>query len=215
MLNWVRDQAEKEADLQQYVPHLQSNTILRLLQQVIPFFPLWKSLCSHIYFDTKILFVVIHRLHRYIRVLSSPVWPLWFRLWMPSSWNAPLLMLLGTVICRYLQQQACEQLINKLLVMFWMLHPLLNELVSDLGPHRSHHSHAELWVWFELFYQRGFPSWPFSTENALWANQEPADCHVCIIGQSYPGHQACLHPGELTCLSLWTLLLPNFLINDV
>uniref|UniRef100_A0A3Q2FI11 Eukaryotic translation initiation factor 3 subunit A n=1 Tax=Cyprinodon variegatus TaxID=28743 RepID=A0A3Q2FI11_CYPVA len=34
VLNWVRDQAEKEADLQQYVPHLQSNTILRLLQQV-------------------------------------------------------------------------------------------------------------------------------------------------------------------------------------
>uniref|UniRef100_A0A674NYX2 Eukaryotic translation initiation factor 3 subunit A n=1 Tax=Takifugu rubripes TaxID=31033 RepID=A0A674NYX2_TAKRU len=34
VLNWVRDQAEKEGDLQQYVPHLQSNTILRLLQQV-------------------------------------------------------------------------------------------------------------------------------------------------------------------------------------
>ncbi|XP_030628916.1 eukaryotic translation initiation factor 3 subunit A [Chanos chanos] len=34
VLNWVRDQAEKEPDLQQYVPHLQSNTILRLLQQV-------------------------------------------------------------------------------------------------------------------------------------------------------------------------------------
>ncbi|XP_061602068.1 eukaryotic translation initiation factor 3 subunit A isoform X2 [Cololabis saira] len=34
VLNWVRDQAEKEADLQHYVPHLQSNTILRLLQQV-------------------------------------------------------------------------------------------------------------------------------------------------------------------------------------
>ncbi|KAJ8248160.1 hypothetical protein GJAV_G00238970 [Gymnothorax javanicus] len=34
VLNWVRDQAEKELDLQQYVPHLQSNTILRLLQQV-------------------------------------------------------------------------------------------------------------------------------------------------------------------------------------
>ncbi|XP_044071207.1 eukaryotic translation initiation factor 3 subunit A [Siniperca chuatsi] len=34
VLSWVRDQAEKEADLQQYVPHLQSNTILRLLQQV-------------------------------------------------------------------------------------------------------------------------------------------------------------------------------------
>ncbi|XP_071235492.1 eukaryotic translation initiation factor 3 subunit A-like isoform X2 [Salvelinus alpinus] len=34
VLNWVRDQSEKEADLQQYVPHLQSNTILRLLQQV-------------------------------------------------------------------------------------------------------------------------------------------------------------------------------------
>uniref|UniRef100_A0A8C5AID8 Eukaryotic translation initiation factor 3 subunit A n=1 Tax=Gadus morhua TaxID=8049 RepID=A0A8C5AID8_GADMO len=34
VLDWVRDQAEKESDLQQYVPHLQSNTILRLLQQV-------------------------------------------------------------------------------------------------------------------------------------------------------------------------------------
>ncbi|KAL0964246.1 hypothetical protein UPYG_G00321290 [Umbra pygmaea] len=34
VLNWVKDQSEKEADLQQYVPHLQSNTILRLLQQV-------------------------------------------------------------------------------------------------------------------------------------------------------------------------------------
>ncbi|XP_072533485.1 eukaryotic translation initiation factor 3 subunit A isoform X2 [Salminus brasiliensis] len=34
VLNWVRDQAEKETDLQQYVPHLQNNTILRLLQQV-------------------------------------------------------------------------------------------------------------------------------------------------------------------------------------
>ncbi|XP_056291869.1 eukaryotic translation initiation factor 3 subunit A [Pseudoliparis swirei] len=34
VLNWVKDQAEKESDLQQYVPHLQSNTILRLLQQV-------------------------------------------------------------------------------------------------------------------------------------------------------------------------------------
>ncbi|XP_034040198.1 eukaryotic translation initiation factor 3 subunit A isoform X2 [Thalassophryne amazonica] len=34
VLNWVRDQAEKESDLQQYVPQLQSNTILRLLQQV-------------------------------------------------------------------------------------------------------------------------------------------------------------------------------------
>uniref|UniRef100_A0A3B3CBV1 Eukaryotic translation initiation factor 3 subunit A n=1 Tax=Oryzias melastigma TaxID=30732 RepID=A0A3B3CBV1_ORYME len=34
VLNWVRDQAEKEPDLQQYVPHLQNNTILRLLQQV-------------------------------------------------------------------------------------------------------------------------------------------------------------------------------------
>lgn len=33
-LNWVRDQGEKETDLQQYVPHLQNNTILRLLQQV-------------------------------------------------------------------------------------------------------------------------------------------------------------------------------------
>ncbi|XP_053535403.1 eukaryotic translation initiation factor 3 subunit A isoform X1 [Ictalurus punctatus] len=34
VLNWVKDQAEKEPDLQHYVPHLQSNTILRLLQQV-------------------------------------------------------------------------------------------------------------------------------------------------------------------------------------
>ncbi|XP_054456482.1 eukaryotic translation initiation factor 3 subunit A [Anoplopoma fimbria] len=34
VLNWVKDQAEKESDLQHYVPHLQSNTILRLLQQV-------------------------------------------------------------------------------------------------------------------------------------------------------------------------------------
>ncbi|XP_051506806.1 eukaryotic translation initiation factor 3 subunit A-like isoform X2 [Myxocyprinus asiaticus] len=34
VLNWVRDQEEKESDLQQYVPHLQNNTILRLLQQV-------------------------------------------------------------------------------------------------------------------------------------------------------------------------------------
>ncbi|XP_049592997.1 eukaryotic translation initiation factor 3 subunit A [Syngnathus scovelli] len=34
VLNWIRDQGEKESDLQQYVPHLQSNTILRLLQQV-------------------------------------------------------------------------------------------------------------------------------------------------------------------------------------
>lgn len=39
VLNWVRDQAEKESDLQQYVPHLQSNTILRLLQQVGPLPP--------------------------------------------------------------------------------------------------------------------------------------------------------------------------------
>uniref|UniRef100_A0A8C1L6A9 Eukaryotic translation initiation factor 3 subunit A n=1 Tax=Cyprinus carpio TaxID=7962 RepID=A0A8C1L6A9_CYPCA len=34
LLNWVRDQAEKESDLLHYVPHLQNNTILRLLQQV-------------------------------------------------------------------------------------------------------------------------------------------------------------------------------------
>ncbi|KAM6922513.1 eukaryotic translation initiation factor 3 subunit A-like isoform 1-T1 [Lycodopsis pacificus] len=34
VLDWVKDQAEKESDLQHYVPHLQSNTILRLLQQV-------------------------------------------------------------------------------------------------------------------------------------------------------------------------------------
>ncbi|XP_067858229.1 eukaryotic translation initiation factor 3 subunit A [Heptranchias perlo] len=34
VLNWIRDQSEKEPDLQHYVPHLQNNTILRLLQQV-------------------------------------------------------------------------------------------------------------------------------------------------------------------------------------
>ncbi|XP_028324748.1 eukaryotic translation initiation factor 3 subunit A-like isoform X2 [Gouania willdenowi] len=34
VLNWVRDQAEKESDLQQYIPHLESNTVLRVLQQV-------------------------------------------------------------------------------------------------------------------------------------------------------------------------------------
>uniref|UniRef100_A0A8C3RMM9 Eukaryotic translation initiation factor 3 subunit A n=1 Tax=Chelydra serpentina TaxID=8475 RepID=A0A8C3RMM9_CHESE len=34
VLNWVRDQSEKEPELQLYVPHLQNNTILRLLQQV-------------------------------------------------------------------------------------------------------------------------------------------------------------------------------------
>ncbi|KAA0717853.1 Eukaryotic translation initiation factor 3 subunit A [Triplophysa tibetana] len=34
VLNWVKDQSEKESDLQHYVPHLQNNTILRLLQQV-------------------------------------------------------------------------------------------------------------------------------------------------------------------------------------
>uniref|UniRef100_A0A5F8HG80 Eukaryotic translation initiation factor 3 subunit A n=2 Tax=Monodelphis domestica TaxID=13616 RepID=A0A5F8HG80_MONDO len=34
VLNWVREQAEKEPELQQYVPQLQNNTILRLLQQV-------------------------------------------------------------------------------------------------------------------------------------------------------------------------------------
>ncbi|XDV50166.1 hypothetical protein PO909_019268 [Leuciscus waleckii] len=34
VLNWVRDQTEKDSDLQHYVPHLQNNTILRLLQQV-------------------------------------------------------------------------------------------------------------------------------------------------------------------------------------
>ncbi|XP_037256179.1 eukaryotic translation initiation factor 3 subunit A isoform X2 [Falco rusticolus] len=34
VLNWVKDQAEKEPELQLYVPHLQNNTILRLLQQV-------------------------------------------------------------------------------------------------------------------------------------------------------------------------------------
>lgn len=30
----MKDQAEKEPELQLYVPHLQNNTILRLLQQV-------------------------------------------------------------------------------------------------------------------------------------------------------------------------------------
>ncbi|XP_015262393.1 PREDICTED: eukaryotic translation initiation factor 3 subunit A isoform X1 [Gekko japonicus] len=34
VLNWVRDQSEKESELQLYIPHLQNNTILRLLQQV-------------------------------------------------------------------------------------------------------------------------------------------------------------------------------------
>ncbi|KAM9326448.1 eukaryotic translation initiation factor 3 subunit A [Gastrophryne carolinensis] len=34
VLDWVRDQAEKEPELQQYVLQLQNNTILRLLQQV-------------------------------------------------------------------------------------------------------------------------------------------------------------------------------------
>uniref|UniRef100_I3M0K3 Eukaryotic translation initiation factor 3 subunit A n=1 Tax=Ictidomys tridecemlineatus TaxID=43179 RepID=I3M0K3_ICTTR len=34
VLNWVREQPEKEPELQQYVPQLQNNTILRLLQQV-------------------------------------------------------------------------------------------------------------------------------------------------------------------------------------
>ncbi|KAF6108456.1 eukaryotic translation initiation factor 3 subunit A [Phyllostomus discolor] len=34
VLNWVKDQPEKEPELQQYVPQLQNNTILRLLQQV-------------------------------------------------------------------------------------------------------------------------------------------------------------------------------------
>uniref|UniRef100_A0A8C3QMR8 Eukaryotic translation initiation factor 3 subunit A n=1 Tax=Cyanoderma ruficeps TaxID=181631 RepID=A0A8C3QMR8_9PASS len=34
VLNWVKDQAEKEPELQLYIPHLQNNTILRLLQQV-------------------------------------------------------------------------------------------------------------------------------------------------------------------------------------
>ncbi|XP_061766767.1 eukaryotic translation initiation factor 3 subunit A [Nerophis ophidion] len=34
VLNWVRDQGDELSDLQQYVPHLQNNTILRLLQQV-------------------------------------------------------------------------------------------------------------------------------------------------------------------------------------
>lgn len=77
-----------------------------------------------------------------------------------------------------------------------------NELFS-LGPDWSHISNSELWVWSELFHQRGFPSWPFSTENALRADQEPAHCHVCIIGKSYPGHQACLHSGELCFLTLF------------
>uniref|UniRef100_A0A4W3K396 Eukaryotic translation initiation factor 3 subunit A n=1 Tax=Callorhinchus milii TaxID=7868 RepID=A0A4W3K396_CALMI len=34
VLNWIRDQSEKEPELQHYVQHLQNNTILRLLQQV-------------------------------------------------------------------------------------------------------------------------------------------------------------------------------------
>ncbi|KAM8781771.1 eukaryotic translation initiation factor 3 subunit A [Rhynchonycteris naso] len=34
VLNWVKEQPEKEPELQQYVPQLQNNTILRLLQQV-------------------------------------------------------------------------------------------------------------------------------------------------------------------------------------
>ncbi|XP_075071656.1 eukaryotic translation initiation factor 3 subunit A isoform X2 [Mixophyes fleayi] len=34
VLDWVKEQADKEPDLQQYVPQLQNNTILRLLQQV-------------------------------------------------------------------------------------------------------------------------------------------------------------------------------------
>nr|DBA14746.1 TPA: hypothetical protein GDO54_004039 [Pyxicephalus adspersus] len=34
VLDWVKEQAEKEPELQQYVPQLQNNTILRLLQQV-------------------------------------------------------------------------------------------------------------------------------------------------------------------------------------
>lgn len=215
MLNWVRDQAEKEADLQQYVPHLQSNTILRLLQQVIPFFPpveisvvtytLWhkNSVCS------SAQVAQIYQSIEFTRLASLVPFVDAFQLErsiVDAARHCDLQVSSAT---------GSGQLINKLIVMFWMLNPILNELFSDLGPYRSHHSHSELWVWFELLYQRGFPSWPFSTENALRANQEPADCHVCIVGQSYPGHQACLHPGELTCLSLWTVLLPNFLINDV
>ena len=50
VLNWVRDQAEKESDLQQYVPHLQGNTILRLLQQVM-----FGSLLSECYWVVKVL----------------------------------------------------------------------------------------------------------------------------------------------------------------
>ncbi|KAM4636251.1 eukaryotic translation initiation factor 3 subunit A [Discoglossus pictus] len=34
VLEWVKEQAEKEPELQQYIPQLQNNTILRLLQQV-------------------------------------------------------------------------------------------------------------------------------------------------------------------------------------
>ncbi|XP_068180128.1 eukaryotic translation initiation factor 3 subunit A-like [Antennarius striatus] len=34
VMSWIRDQAGKDPDLQQYIPHLQSNTILRVLQQV-------------------------------------------------------------------------------------------------------------------------------------------------------------------------------------
>lgn len=69
-----------------------------------------------------------------------------------------------------------------------------------LGPYRSHLSNSELWIWPELLDQRGRPCWSFPTEHALRADKEPADCHVCIFGQSHPGHQACLHPGEFTVL---------------
>lgn len=112
MLNWVRDQAEKEADLQQYVPHLQSNTILRLLQQVIPVFflsqwnPHVRLLGSPVFSDSIILIILLRRLHRSIKASSSPVWHLWFHLSTPSNWSAPLWMLLDTVICRYAQQEA-------------------------------------------------------------------------------------------------------------
>lgn len=85
-----------------------------------------------------------------------------------------------------------------------------------LGPYRSQLSNSELWIGSKLFHQRGFPGWPFSTENALRADQEPAHCHVCIIGQSYPGHQACLHPGEWPVCGVSLLFLThNFLMNNV
>lgn len=85
VLNWVRDQAEKESDLQQYVPHLQSNTILRLLQQVLP---LLLGLPYNLGIDLTRWFCFV-RWPRSTRASSSAVWPPWFRLWTRSSWSAP------------------------------------------------------------------------------------------------------------------------------